>query len=952
MAVRRIPAGAGLVTDPSALVNGPRGGMRLCKNVSPHRAQALQPRPGFGDQTGIAARSTSYRPVELVEYRSQSLIVVQSHENGADDWRLEGLGVTTVYSSATAEAKPPDVTKRGRSSFIESRGNLYHTSSVGIRKLSLGGSTVHERAGLWQTYQPPASVSYIDPGSSSDRVAIDTSAADNAVAYRWVVRRVDQHDYEVRSAPSARLLATATNVSYPNGLYVEIGKIFLPADAKAGDELELYRTPNSGSGTVDPGEDFYLVATYELTSTDISNGFSPAITWTDDVSDAALGVTLYTSSSQLGILASKEIPPQAQHLAYWNGCAWAGNLIERSTQKLTLTKVAYRSGGTHRLEGEGLCFLENITGDFTSGSPVIANVSFSAGMDWDALANGMWLSETLPNVGSTHIPAGAKILSFSSGANTITMDVNASAGAPTNASFKAGDIVEVDGSDFYAFDQTGGAVGLRYFDIDQNNTDHAARRANAAEALAESICQEGAGGNINVYAIKDDILAGGDGSLLLISNLPESGTFTVTVATRPSAFAEDVAAQITSRAQVHPDRIQWSALDEPEAWPVVNFVSVGDQDYEVLALVPLDDALLVFKEDGIYRVSGSPPSGWIVDELDTTKRLLAPTAVCLLDGVCFAWTDRGVVPVTEGGVGEPISIPIDDQLREVQRTFPRGDTGAKRGIWLQSHARLGLVIVNASSASSGDEADLGQWVWSKRTGAWATWDRVDDRCSVYDSAEDRMLLALGDDGWDCFYERLDEDNGSAYEDRKTGVVTPNSWQTSTLVYLTKTDIDWTPTLCDVLQVLSEPNTYSRITNVEDGGTTWNITFTPAAQTGNSIILHEGYECELSWQAQHLPGTSARWQELHVALLSGESEYLSSWLMEVGAQVERDVAASTVVQTISADVEISSLIRSGLPRAVVRGGHLYAYIKICAAGVLWRIGELALHHQGTSRRVKL
>ena len=69
-------------------------------------------------------------------------------------------------------------------------------------------------------------------------------------------------------------------------------------------------------------------------------------------------------------------------------------------------------------------------------------------------------------------------------------------------------------------------------------------------------------------------------------------------------------------------RLYWSKIQEPEAVPLLNFTDVGDRNRDILALVPLDRALIVFKEDGIYSVTGSAPSSWIVDEIDTTLRFI------------------------------------------------------------------------------------------------------------------------------------------------------------------------------------------------------------------------------------------------------------------------------------------------------------------------------------------
>lgn len=975
MPVKRIVQGAGIVTDPSALSAEElaSGAMRQADNVMMHRSGALQPRPGFGDTTGVGTRSTAFRPVALWPYVAAEKVVVQSYSGAA--WRLELLDADTRVDTTSADCRPPSENTRGTSSAIESRRSLWYTSSTGVRKVTISGTTTALEAGVWQTYQS-IGYSLVDVGgANTDRVAIDSTAADATVAYRWLVRREDATGYVMRSAPSSRRLVTATMATYANGVYVQLGSLVLPDEAIAGDVIELYRTPNAAA---DPGEDYYLCGTYELTAADITAQVIADTAITDDVADSNLGVALYTSSSQLGALAAKAEPPVAHSLAWWNTCAWAGNVQTANALRLTLTKVGYEST-TDRLEGVGLMFNETMTGDFVSGSPTVSNVTFGTDMtpnDNGGSVVGMWISDSAPLVSAGVIPTGTKITGISgSGPYTLTMSQNAAADS-SSQTFKIGDVVTIDGLDFHAYDTQ--IESVRAFLL--HNTDALADRVYETSVnLAACVAYQAALGNIDCTAIKDEILGGGDGSILLVSRSPRTyGTFTVTCSVRPTAWAEaDIETGLTSPTEVHSARLHYSAPDEPAAWPPAQYERIGLDGYAILALVPLNDALLVFKEDGVFRIAGSPPNGWIVDKLDT-RRLLAPECACVLDGVCYAWTDRGVLAYSEGGPGPVLSNPIAHHLREAQRVLPLDPKGTRRGFWMQAHPRLGLVVLNYASDIDSEVSDLGQWVLHVHSGAWSTWSRTSDRCSAYDVLEDRLLIGYGTGSWSCLYERSDEDAAASYRDQVTSAITPSSWTSTTVAVVAKTDVPWTPSVCDVVE-LPDHGTYHAVTAVVDGGSTWTITFSPAAgsvtgceyvlvdesgdlivdESGDGIllssgscdlILHEGYASTMLWQAAHIPGLGGRWQEIHAHLLDSSSGLRSSWALALGGQADGMAAPESTSITVASSVSLSRPVRTGMPRNTVRSTEVYPYAKHCGAGVLWRLSELALHATPTTRKV--
>lgn len=753
MAVRRIRARGGLATDPSAL-DQPEG-LAAADNVLLHRPGTIQPRPGFGVTDGIGPRDTDERPIAIVPFDGD--LVVQAYDAVSDRVSLlRGSSIVDGYSSGERLAMP---SVRGTSSFMQARGSLYYTTAEGVKKLEGASATSTSRAGAWMTYQPPGLS--VAPASNIENAALQP---DTSVAYRWCVMRRDSNGYEVRSAPSSRVVwAPFSSSTYPDGVNINVGDIRLPADAMEGDVLELYRTRNSGSREADPGEDYWLVGTYTITALDVSIGRTPETTWFDNRKDHELGAALYTSPSQFGALAAKERPPYCVSLAWWNNAAWAANLHERALQVVTVSKVAYydTSAGTAVNESDGLCVLQgNCSG--VSGN-TLTGVTWSGApstLGWASLREGMWIGDSAPFFSEGRIPNDTRIVSFDEAAQTITLD-QPSAGP---GAFRAGDIVRVQGIEFFA--HTTESMSFRSFGV-RHSDYYGSREYQTALSLARVVTAYFATladvptNPPPVYAHKDVVTVNGDGGIMFMSAVP-GRRFVIDSPTRGEAFTPALSELLEVDPESKPGAIAWSAPDEPEAWPPTNTLVAGQIQRNVLALAPTRDALLVWKEDGLYAITGAAPSSWSVHEVDTTIRLVAPQAVCVLDDVCFALTDRGVVAATIAGV-QIVSGPIASDLRQYTQKLPLGNTAHKRAYWMVAHQRLGLVVLGVGDAPDA-EATEAQYVFHARAeGRWSRWMRQ-DRCAAYDPTRDAMVVAPAVDGWRVVYERAHESSAESYVD--------------------------------------------------------------------------------------------------------------------------------------------------------------------------------------------
>lgn len=1055
MAVRRIPAVGGLSTEPSALDQPEQ--LRVADNVLLHRPGIIQPRFGFGDTTGVAARSTAYRPVWMEAFDGD--VVVQSYNGSL--YRLEKASADVQYTGGVA---PPDEGIRGVSSFAQARESLYLTTSTGVKKLTGVGASALASAGVRTDYVDFTSyqlTELIDTDAHQKRGALPT---DSAVAYRYCWVSEDANGYVRRSSPSARVVvATLLSTGGPYG--VEFDRVYLPSGTVAGDRIEVYRTEHVTPRTDAPGTEYFLTLEYTVTSADVSAGYIERGSLYDARDDDQLGATLYTSPSQGGIVQSNEVPPLANVIANWGGVMWYANTTARrvlDVEVISLNDTNQTNDplGVHQRTGLNVQLL---TGDFSSGSAGVANVTrVSAGQPY-GLKIGQYITDANngPSVAGTRVPALTKILTLTTtiavdnaalnaGVSTIAMfgntwtwvagapgtdevqigasssasatnlatalnaynfeepaiDVSASANVANviatetvsgllpvavvagggmtvtyamtmtaNALATAGtvsvtacDFVTVNGVEFFA-DVAGtlitGVYGggvthpqYRLFLVDSGSDgaspqDFNARLANTATGLARAV---------NAYALIQDTTFGiigyrdventrgvstGDGVVTFIRQTPDLGSFTFQCAIRPDAFRRRPVSAITSEDTRRRNRIHWSKPNEPEAVPLLNFTDIGSKEHDILALVPLERVLLVFKEDGIWAISGTAPNSWVVDEVDLSKRLLASTCTTVLDGTCFAWTDRGVVAVRESGT-QLVSQAIGDQLRELQRLLFRDQNSAKHCFWMGSHRRHGLVILGTATAAN-LEATINWYVLPVATGRWSRWP-IASRCYAYDDAEDRAIHSPEIAAWAALYERSDEDAALSYRDASLSGLA-GTVNILTVTIATSAFGGYVPAAGDVLTDGSAVS--RRVTSVSSGGGNYSLTMESSGLSGVSFTWSQGYAVTLEWQAQQLPGGGCRWEEMHAHLQLALSAGVTSFPALIGGYSQRDTAASTVTPTITTldqSSRQSGIVRVGPPRDIVRAAHMYPYWQVKTAGTLWHLAGLDLHLTPATRRV--
>jgi hypothetical protein len=387
--------------------------------------------------------------------------------------------------------------------------------------------------------------------------------------------------------------------------------------------------------------------------------------------------------------------------------------------------------------------------------------------------------------------------------------------------------------------------------------------------------------------------------------------------------------------------VHWSKPDEPEAVRLIDFEDPGSVAADVMAFVPLRNGMLVWKEDGLFSVAGSPPTSWVFAQLDPSIRLLSPRCAVELDDVCYAWTDRGVVAATEAGVVEIISAPIGDRLRKLEPFLELNDSDGSVGVWMTTNERLGIVVLGVYTEGGGVSFSDRQFVWHARTRRWSTW-ALAARCM----GDVGGALAYSPDvaAWHVLYQRVDEDDAASYRDvTLSGLTASITGGGLTVTIATSAFGAFTPVVGDVLVGVTSGT--ARITAIVTGGGNYTITV-DAALAGATVTWHQQIAVIVQWNAQYMPGRCTRWFEWHAHMQLSNSAYLASpWQMSLGGNTSDRANSDTVtasVPTLAATSTAAQVVRVGPPRNLVRATELYPIIRVKEPGVMWAIAELDLH----------
>ncbi len=781
----------GLRTYTNSLVPNPRGNLARADDIEINRTDGAEPRRGFPVLGGTFGEEPSDRMSKLYFFRG----VLLGHYAGALarfdpdslEWTDYGMGgfidpATNVrlpgleanlsfYVSTSAGVKVlddpgPDGVWRpaGVPRAIDSTATripgvgtaLPQNAQAGFRHLwarrdfngrlkegvpsprvlivNPGPSTVAagdlSRSGATVTAETPTAHGF----EVGDVLTLSPGEADFAANTYTVASVADSTHFTYTDAGSTTTNGTPqvfTN-SAVNVTYV----VHIPASIDDTYFLQTYRTRASGSADADPGDDEQLANEYFPTAVDLANGY---VTIIDRAPDAALGVTIYTSSNLPGggFQQANFLPPVSMAMANFNGSTFFG--ATQTVVGLQMNLLAEASPQT----GEQI-FLAHV------GS-MITVYTLTAGSSESSHVFKVFTDGTVAqNIENT--------------CKSIVRTINDIGGTDLEAFYQSGP--DDPPGQFVVTTQTPAALGvdaLYIYTSVAGNPDYWSPALPNVDAVAplirttDSVTATTA--RVHSYVVGQTVtLFDRDGT---DTDFP-GGAKTITAVLSPTSFTYDEAGPdgtaphnytvsnlggfdvngIPTNTSAVPsflrNGVSWSKTNDPDSVPLFNNTVLGNAGSSVLAMLPLRDSLFVFKEDGLWRGSGSG-GRFVFEAYDRTIKLLCGQCVATLGNQIYALTDQGVAVISEQGSPRIVSFDISDLLPASDNAA--GDLAA--GAWAVSQESKHEFRLSLPNLAEGPEP-VEQLVYNAFTESWVR-HVITQTAGAVDPVLDHLWMASGEE---------------------------------------------------------------------------------------------------------------------------------------------------------------------------------------------------------------
>lgn len=948
----------GLVESMNELTTGQAGAMRRLINGVILRDNVVEPRCGFvpNSITYPSANQASVlidlSPVSSSKTTDFVVVSTVSGSPGAP-YLMQGDG-TTITGPFAGGIPGGLYTDPGL--FIDynrydyARGSVYLSSDIGPVKYIMGDTfssvTLHEPS---NPLPMPITSSY---------ASYNWHANASMVAYRFCVVHEDGNGYKVRTAPSgSSWFYNETGAACAATVYCP-----LPIGTAAGDTVELYRTL-SIAGEIDPGDEMFLVAEKIVEAADVTAG---ELVIEDYTEATAMGAALYTNSTQQSLLKANNVPPASVDIAYFQSCMFYANCKERPFLQKLLIHADDNSTAAASSDWLGV-HTTTTTAAYASGVTAIAVTSVAG---WEV---GMALGATsaaFPSETGNPFPASARITSIVG--TTVNFSPATTAGLTLGQTVFAKDVVTIRGVDFVASPTGSGVSGSSYGYFNTYTGAPPAfqltplpvtayRQRNALQNLSYSIGLFNALNNSGVWA---NVVTDARGAYLVLSNSVEYYKSNIEFeSTNAGAWSAYSGGTEEVSQSTFPNRIYYSKPDEPEAVPLLNYLSVGSEKSKILRIVPFTDSLMVFKEDGVWRISGDAPDGWRVDFVSKDHVLHSPRSATVMNNLCYFWGSKGFWSVNSYGefsnIGQNIS---DTAMNSIFANIQTESTA--RYYFAQGFPRKNLVCFAYADGpfTFGYTSDLNNptetryWlVYNIDTNTWSAWDmREGYTCAMYHADKNQLMLG-GLTGAFAPIVYYDAEANAGEIKSVTGFNDGTADVVINAVSSTAITIDpnvfYVPRVGDYIQ-----QTYRVIAVSSD--TEFEVN-----EPGLSIGTYEatrGIRLVMEYQpimANGTPMSFAQWQDIVVTM--DEIHTVEDMFYVVMGATPDWVNALDAVSTVDSTINMTSTgvparaftHRVRLPKTAAMSGKIYPYVEVVQRQTYYAIKGLAVTYTGISDRTQ-
>jgi hypothetical protein len=627
---------------------------------------------------------------QFLEYQDRLFVHLNNDSLYYDS---NGSGTFTLKSSSVVD---PDTNYKVQG--LESSGNLYITTSAGIKKLdSLTGTLT---------------ASGMPAGEDSDLRLVTGTWFDNnkSVAYRHLWSKFDANSNKIFGPPSER-----SDIENTSGGAKQVSiRISIPDEITTSDYLEIYRTSVVASTTIAP-EDFQLVYQAKPTPSEITQGYMVV---SDSSPEGFRGADLYTNPTQEGLENANTRPPKANTITKYKNFTFFGNIesiqrlyfnlitvdtfiaasstitLSNGTSSLTIgcaddvadstvSSVANNTGlceittsGAHGLSsGDYVRFLD-VTGAGSFPELVnekifqvtkTANDKFTFGEAWDAgYTATAGTVDFYEDLGSTPrfiiANSGSPSLDVDLTARSIVKTINLCSGNAKWTSYYISGYDDVVGKMLLTSDSIGDAP---FFLTVSLAADTPAFTSPIPSSVAVSNTSN-SGGLVKIVTASAHNLSTNDrvyisgvtgtteaNGMWLITKV-DATSFTLQSSVYSHAFIANGTVYSREYSSTNDDfqnALMWSKAGEAEHVPLINIQKIGSANDPILKVVGLKDSLFIIKKkDGIYRLTGEAATSFVIDEFDGTVECLQKNSIAKGQNAIFMMSSLGYVKISDIGV--------------------------------------------------------------------------------------------------------------------------------------------------------------------------------------------------------------------------------------------------------------------------------------------------------------
>lgn len=762
----------GLHTFKNQLSLIPEGALQEAVNIIIDRDGVIEQRRGISQYTSAFASKNK----QLFQYKNRLL----THFGTSLAFETDALnGTFTSFAGSYSEV---EANRRIRG--IESNGNFFFTTSEGVKKISTSMAFPFTAASGYITDAGIAKAldgtAILDTGSPGFLLGY------SKVAYRIVWGYTDNNGNLILGSPSSRMV-----VENRNSLDSGIVNLTAPIPPSLDDIryfYQIYRTSIiTGANlteldVLDPGEEFNLIFEEFITTTDITNG---EITTTDITPESirSTGTPLYTNpASGEGSSQTNDPPPYAKDIETYKGYTLYANTSTRYYSDISLLSISSISSGDNFFISDGVTTntyqfrgdFETYTATFLPATKALLDGQYFVIQCYDGYSNHNTYKVWFDNTGSTTEPTltgsisikvdttatpdtaadiaqevldsidlGSTDFNITRALGVLTIECANNGDVPTNAhnGTVTNFTVTQDGNGIGEDTATGKIFLPKIPGIGQYGPTTSQQLDQAAKSIVRVVNANSSGLVDAYYLSNSETVPGqfyfelrdltGNAFYTYVDTSTQAASFTPTLGN----VADNTETSILSTNEVKPNRIYYSKFQIPEAVPSLNYLDIGSQDQAIQRIVAIRDSLMIFKEDGIYRLSGDI-APFSTSPFDFSLILHAPDSAVVLNNQIFAFTTQGIAQITDTGVSI-ISRDIENILIDISR-----NSNFKAQSFAVSYESDRSYLLFTTDEVN-DTVPTQCLRYNTFTRTWVKWD-ISKSCGLVNRRDDKLYLGAQD----------------------------------------------------------------------------------------------------------------------------------------------------------------------------------------------------------------